>query len=343
MSPRILITGTTGYVGGTVVGPLVRKHPEYQVVSLVRTDEQATIARSAFPTVETVIGDLDNSTVLEAEAAKADVVLNLASADHIAGVVSLIKGVAQSNNKNAVVIHISGTGIMTDMSNGPGNPASRVYNDTTPSDVQDILSFDMSRIHRDVEAAVVEAAAKYNVKSAILSPPLIHGIGKGPVSKRSIQIPILIENILQRGAAFQVLEGKNIWNSIHVDNLATAIVVLVEEALKGPESKAAWLPEGYYFAEDAEFQWKDVSVAIAKTAHAKGLLNSDQVDKLTVDEATKMHPWAPILWGGNSRGTGERLKALGWKSDGRSIFDSIPEMIDAEVGKQGQGQKLTFA
>lgn len=260
---------SSGYVGGTVVGPLMRKHPEYQVVSLVRTDEQATIVKSAFPTVETVIGDLDNSTVLEAEAVKADVVLSmflfsscidasnttidLASADHIAGIVSLIKGVGQSNNKDAVVIHISGTGIMTDMSNGPGNPASRVYNDTTPSDVQEILSFDMSRIHRDVEAAVVEAAAKYNVKTAILSPPLIHGIGKGPVKKRSIQIPILIENILQRGTAFQVLEGKNIWNSIHVDNLATAIVVLVEEALKGPESKAAWLPKGYYFAEDAEF------------------------------------------------------------------------------------------
>jgi hypothetical protein len=63
----------------------------------------------------------------------------------------------------------------------------------------------------------------------------------------------LIEKILQRGKAFQVLEGKNIWNSIHIDNLATGIILLLEEALKGPESKAAWLPEAYYFAEDAEF------------------------------------------------------------------------------------------
>lgn len=86
-----------------------------------------------------------------------------------------------------------------------------------------------------------------------------------------------------------------------------------------------------------------MSIAIAKTAYAKGLLKSEHVDKLSVEEVTKMHPWAPILWGGNSRGNGERLKALGWKSDGRSIFDSLPEMIDAEVGKQDQGQKLTFA
>lgn len=178
---------------------------------------------------------------------------DLASADHIAGAVSLIKGAGQSNNKNTAVVHISGTGILTDVSNGPGNTAPKVYNDTNPSDVQEILSFDMSRIHRDVEAAVVDAAAKYVVKTAILSPPMIHGVGKGPVKKRSIQIPILIENILQRGKAFQVLEGKNIWNSIHVDNLATAIIVLVEDALEGSDGKAAWLPEAYYIVEDAEF------------------------------------------------------------------------------------------
>jgi hypothetical protein len=54
-------------------------------------------------------------------------------------------------------------------------------------------------------------------------------------------------------------------------------------------------------------------------------------------------PWAPILWVSNTRGTGARLKALGWKSDGQSIFDSSPEMVDAEVGREGQFQKLTFA
>jgi hypothetical protein len=40
---------------------------------------------------------------------------------------------------------------------------------------------------------------------------------------------------------------------IHIDDLASAIIVLTEEALKGSDSKAAWLPEGYYFVEDNEF------------------------------------------------------------------------------------------
>ncbi|KAH7394273.1 hypothetical protein DE146DRAFT_765969 [Phaeosphaeria sp. MPI-PUGE-AT-0046c] len=300
MNPRILITGTTGYVGGTVIGALLEKHPEYQVVSLVRTDEQASIIKSGFPSVETVIGGLNISSVFEAEASNVNVVLNLASADHITGAVSLMKGVGQGSNKNAVVVHVFGTVILTEMSDGPGNSASKLYNDMIPADVKEILSFDMSHIHRDVENAFVDAAAKYNVKTAILSPLVIHGIGRSLVKTRSI----------------------------HIDNLTTTIMVLVEEALKGPQSQA---------------QCKDVSIAIAKTRHAKGLLKSEQVDKLTVEEATRIHPWAPILWDGNSRGAGERLKELGWRSDGKTIFDSIPEMIDAEVGKHGQSQKLTFA
>jgi hypothetical protein len=124
-------------------------------MSLLRTEQQATIIKSAYPNVETVIGDLDESSVLEAEAAMADAVLSvynlhsvnysntavdIASADHIAGAVALIKGIVEGPNKNATLIHISGTGIMTDMSNGPGNSAPKVYHDMYPADIQEILS-----------------------------------------------------------------------------------------------------------------------------------------------------------------------------------------------------------
>jgi nucleoside-diphosphate-sugar epimerase len=142
---------------------------------------------------------------------------------------------------------------MNDMSTGPGNPATKVYHDMVPSDIREILSFDESHIHREVEAAVVAAAAQYDVKTAIISPPMIHGVGNGPVKKRSIQVPILIESILKRGKAFHILEGENVWNSIHIDNVATAVIFLLDEALKRSDSNMAWLPDGYYFVEDAEF------------------------------------------------------------------------------------------
>lgn len=101
---------------------------------------------------------------------------------------------------------------MTDISTGAGNESAKIYNDMSPKDVAEILYFDASHIHRDVEEAIISAAKEYGVKAAIISPSMIHGVGQGPVKKRSIQVPILIENMLKRGKGLQVLEGSNIWN-----------------------------------------------------------------------------------------------------------------------------------
>jgi hypothetical protein len=77
----------------------------------------------------------------------------------------------------------------------------------------EITSFPIeNHVHRDVDLAVLEANKKFNVPTAILSPPLIHGVGKGPIKTRSIQIPFLTDAILRNGKGFQVLEGQNLWN-----------------------------------------------------------------------------------------------------------------------------------
>jgi uncharacterized protein YbjT (DUF2867 family) len=75
MAPTIFITGITGYIGGQVLHDLTKKHPEYQIRGLVRTEEQQKKIAPKYPSVKTVIGDLDSADVLKAESAKADVVL----------------------------------------------------------------------------------------------------------------------------------------------------------------------------------------------------------------------------------------------------------------------------
>ncbi len=64
--------------------------------------------------------------------------------------------------------------------------------------------------------AVLEAQKKFKVPTAILSPPLIHGVGQGPMKTRSIQIPFMAESVLKRGKGFQILEGQNIWDGKHI-------------------------------------------------------------------------------------------------------------------------------
>lgn len=75
MSPRILVTGATGYIGGHATGVLIASHPEYEVVALVRTEEQGAALRAHWPQITTVIGTLDDDKIIKDESAKADVVL----------------------------------------------------------------------------------------------------------------------------------------------------------------------------------------------------------------------------------------------------------------------------
>ena len=71
--------------------------------------------------------------------------------------------------------------------------------------------------------------------------------------------------------------------------------------------------------------------AIAKDLHRKGAIKSPEVERMPVAEASKHHPWAGLMWGGNCRSRGERLRSLGWKPTGPSIYESLPSMMDEEI------------
>ena len=75
-NPRIPATGASGYLGGNTIGRLVKKHPEWDVVVLVRTEEQEKEINAAWPNVQVVLGDLDDAETLSGEASKDNVVMS---------------------------------------------------------------------------------------------------------------------------------------------------------------------------------------------------------------------------------------------------------------------------
>lgn len=54
---------------------LVAKHPEFSYSALVRSTQKAEQVKAQYPNVRVVIGDLDDSALLERESAGADIVL----------------------------------------------------------------------------------------------------------------------------------------------------------------------------------------------------------------------------------------------------------------------------
>lgn len=118
---------------------------------------------------------------------------------------------------------------------------------------------------------------------------------------------------------------------------------LLEEAVNPNGGTTAWGCESYYFAEAGEHTWDAVVKEIAKIAQAHGALPSDQVDKLSIETASGVHPWAPLIWGGNCRSRADRFGATGWKPTGPTIYKSLPEMVDFEINALGaQSAHTTF-
>jgi nucleoside-diphosphate-sugar epimerase len=74
-SQRVFVTGISGYIGGHVVARIMEQHPEWNIAALVRTKEQKEIVLKRWPSIEAVIGDLDDKELLISEALKSDVVL----------------------------------------------------------------------------------------------------------------------------------------------------------------------------------------------------------------------------------------------------------------------------
>ena len=212
-----------------------------------------------------------------------------------------------------------------------GEASSKVYDDW--DGLGEVISFPDSAPHRNVDKIVIgggsEDASK--IKTAVVAPSVIYGKGRGPDNQRSIQLPDLAMWTLRNKHGFQVGAGKAYWNSIHVADLSKLYLKLTEAAVAGG-GKATWNEEGYYFAEQGEHQWGDISKLVASAALKQGFIHSDEVVSLLPVEIEKLHPWGPLLWGTNSRSKAIRArKLLGWSPTERTIQDEVPDTVHSEA------------
>jgi len=65
----------TGYIAGDAFYELYSQHPDYQYSLLVRTKDKAEKVQQTYKNARIVLGGLDDSSLLEDEAADADIVL----------------------------------------------------------------------------------------------------------------------------------------------------------------------------------------------------------------------------------------------------------------------------
>ncbi|KAF4613973.1 hypothetical protein D9613_007770 [Agrocybe pediades] len=346
---HILLTGATGYIGGSVLARLL-SHPQsdsFRITVLVRDAQKGAQFRSMG--IHSVVGTYSDLQLLEALTADANLVVACADADDEDAARAILRGLKQRYDKTgeaSTLIHTSGTGVLID--NAQGMYASdTIYSDL---DIKQLESLPITQPHRVVDVALVDADKQGYVKTYIILPGTIYGIATGSLvdaglqNAHSQQIPRLVKLSLDRGRAGMVGEGKNIWPNVHIQDgigftfaylsknidtmsffTVTDLYILIVDSVvphrthsHGHSEKLVAPPPlehgaaGFYFAENGEHTLYSVGEAIGKVMVSLKKCKEYTPTPFTEEETRKYFPDGTSL-GTNSRCRADRAKAIGWK------------------------------
>ena len=185
-------------------------------------------------------GDYDSSDTISEAASKADVIVHNGNSDHEPSINALIAGLLRRSGPS-YLLHLGGTGIIADWRDptytAKLNP--KVWSDI--DDIDAITSLPDNALHRNVDKIIQAAAIAHpeKLKTAIICPPDIYGPGRGPGRTQSVYVPVFLDEIKQVGAAFYAGEGANRRSWVHIKDLMTVYLKLVEAAVAGG-SGADW-------------------------------------------------------------------------------------------------------
>jgi nucleoside-diphosphate-sugar epimerase len=293
----VFLTGASGYIGGVVAQHLIRAG--HTVRGLTRTP--SVVEALAAAGIDPVVGDLDDTPLLQLEAKRADAVVNTANSDHRGAVEAFIDALSGSGK---VLIHTSGTSVIADDAQGRST-SDTIFDDAAPITPGD---HPIRRARHAIDTTVVDARGA-GIRSVVLCNSLIYGNGVGP-RQQTVLIPPLVAQARASGEVRVVGHGVNRWSTVHVDDMAD----LYHLALADPTAT------GFYFVEggrDASFL--EIGEAISRRMG----LASVQPWELDSAAAAWGEGFARYALGANSRVRATRARALGWQPSRPSVTDWI--------------------
>ena len=202
---KILITGITGYIGGTIAKKLLDRN--YEVTGLVRNEAHVQELESLG--IKTIVGNIHNEDVITTAVDGVDAVIhNADSADDAYAVDNFIKAMEGSHK---TFIFTSGSAIFGGKENG--KRSDFVYTEDFP------LTPRLEMASRVLINNYVLQSVQKDIRSIVIVPTMVYGEGLG-IKKDSIQIPALVNFSQKKGHGVYFGEGENIWSNLHIEDLA---------------------------------------------------------------------------------------------------------------------------
>ncbi|KAJ7052607.1 hypothetical protein C8F01DRAFT_572643 [Mycena amicta] len=316
---HILVTGATGYIGGSVLARLL-SHPlqnNFTFTLLVRSSDKASALNRVFGHLhhlKVVVGSNSDLELLRQLAAEAEVVIACTDADDLAATKAILSGLRDRYSRTRVaptLIHTVSSATMPKAC----TPRRTIYSDLNIAQLEGLPA---DQPHRDVDLAIVEADAQCCLKSYIILPSTIYGLASGPLvdngiqNPRSQQIPRLVDVSLRRGQGGMVGKGRNYWGNVHVDDVAELFIQIFDLSMDpSPPPYFSHGRAGFYFAENGEHTLYMVGEEIARVLARLGK-GTPTPTTFTAKEMSLYFPGGTSL-GTNSRSRAERGLKIGWR------------------------------
>ncbi|KAL3431611.1 hypothetical protein BDV09DRAFT_206482 [Aspergillus tetrazonus] len=340
MTHNILITGSSGYLGGTILArwKSVQLPPYNTLYALVRRDDQADAVKS-YGAVPLFLDLKDDAQVTHC-IIKNQISIIFFLVDAYGGEHQkvMIKALKQVKDKTGHAVHFLHTTGAKQFSRHAGISTDRPLLDNDP-ELYNILNSAVpphNWFAQSVRANinVIDAAEDSGVRSYILAPCIVYGEGEGFGNRTAIQDVTIVQAAKALRRVFKVDTDNPVWPVCHVVDTARLYLQILAQILRG--SDIGYGKKGFYLAASGSVYWNDIYQAFAEALAKREIVDSAEVKQADdivlarIGELLGVSPSVvPVLIGGKCTFTAVHGNEIGWKAEYPP--EHIIEAADAEV------------
>ncbi|KKY15414.1 putative nad dependent epimerase dehydratase family protein [Diplodia seriata] len=298
MPQNILITGASGYLGGTLLarwsGAKLQGYDK--LFALVRTDAQDEAVRK-YGAHPLTFNSGDEAAVREAILANnINIVYYLIDALHADSQVLFIRALGELKKKTGQEVHFLHTTGAKIFSSLAGAPTDRPLLDSEPdlysiqkaqkagsALMQEVIAHEndwhatvlTGRQAVDTNSTVIEQGEAHGVRTYIFAPCIVYGRGEGFGNKISIQTVAIVKAAKAAGQVHKITPGRPTWPVCHVVDNTNLFLAILKSILAGENPGHG--KRGYYLAASGSVAWDDLYAAMAAALAKRGVIKDDTV------------------------------------------------------------------
>ncbi|KAH6873823.1 hypothetical protein B0T10DRAFT_522396 [Thelonectria olida] len=338
--PNILLTGASGYLGGTLLDHLATTNlpPHGKIYALVRNVKQAEAVKKY--SAEPLLFDPYDKAAVEKHIFSGQISIVFWLIDALGSTaqpyfIEALSKLKQQIGHPVHFLHTSGAKIFSSLA-GAVTDQPLLDNDPNLYDVQKNQRAPHDLLQQAVETnnQVIELSEAKGVRSYIFVPCIVYGKGEGFGNVISIQTVAIVKAALAAKRVHSVDTDHPTWPVSHIQDTAMLYAAILRNILA--EEYPDYGKKGYYLASSGSVAWDDLYDAMAKALAKRGVIEdsgvtlADDASLAAMARGLKCpQPLVQVQLGGKCTFTAKHGESLGWKS--QYPAEHILEAADAEV------------